>query len=148
MFKKILVPVDIDYPRTARAVYQNAMELASLSNAEIRIVSVMPDFSMPIVASFVTEEVKNEAREKFKEALDEFVQENCSGGGPKVSHRVLVGKHYEEILKMADKWEADLIVVYHNHRRPINEAFSDNCARKVVKNANCSVLRLRNVLKS
>jgi universal stress protein F len=147
MFKKILVPVDIDYPRTARAVFQNALELASLSNAEIRIVSVMPDFSMPIVASFVTEEVKKEAREKFKSSLDDFIAENCSGGGPKVSYRVLVGKHYEEILKMAEKWEADLIVVYHNHRRPINEAFSDNCARKVVKNATCSVLRLRNVLK-
>ena len=146
MFKKILVPVDIDYPKTARAVFQNAMELASLSNAQVRIVSVMPDFSMPIVASFVTEEVKNGAREKFKLAMDEFVKDNCSGG-PGVSHKVLVGKHYEEILKMADKWEADLIVVYHNHRRPINEAFSDNCARKVVKNANCSVLRLRNVLK-
>ncbi len=147
MFNKILVPVDIDYPKTARAVFENAMELASLSNAEVRIVSVMPDFSMPIVASFVTEEVKNKAREEFKKAMEGFVKENCSGGGPKVSHRILVGKHYEEILKMADHWEADLIVVYHNHRRPINEAFSDNCARKVVKNANCSVLRLRNVLK-
>ena len=49
--------------------------------------------------------------------------------------------------KVADKWDADLIVVYHNHRRNINEAFSDNCARKIVKRANCSVLRLRNVLK-
>lgn len=147
MFKKILVPVDIDYPRTAQAVFQNAIELASLSGAEIRIVSVMPDFSMPIVASFVTEDIKKEARDKFKANLDAFVEQNCSGGGPKVSHRLLVGKHYEEILKMADKWGADLIVVYHNHRRPINEAFSDSCARKVVKYANCSVLRLRNVLK-
>ncbi|MCG8616396.1 MAG: universal stress protein [Desulfobacterales bacterium] len=147
MFNKILVPVDIDYPRTSKAVFQNALELASLSGAEIRIVSVMPDFSMPIVASFVTDDIKKEAREHFKQALDEFVDKNCSGGGPRVSHRVLVGKHYVEILKVADKWEADLIIVYHNHRRKINEAFSDTCARKIVKNANCSVLRLRNVLK-
>ncbi|MDD9304758.1 MAG: universal stress protein [Desulfobacter sp.] len=145
MFNKILVPVDIDYPKTSRAVFQNAMELASLSGAEIRIVSVMPDFSMPIVASFVTDKIKNEARQQFKEALNDFVEKNCTGG-TKVSHRILVGKHYEEILKVADKWEADLIVVYHNHRRKINEAFSDTCARKLVKHANCSVLRLRNVL--
>ncbi|MCG8683790.1 MAG: universal stress protein [Desulfobacterales bacterium] len=147
MFNKILVPVDIDYPRTAKAVFQNALELASLSGAEIRIVSVMPDFSMPIVASFVTEDIKKEAREEFKKNLDAFVEKNCTGGGPRVSHRILVGKHYEEILKVADKWEADLIVVYHNHRRNINESFSNNCARKLVKHANCSVLRLRNVLK-
>ncbi len=146
MFNKILVPVDIDYPKTSKAVFQNAMELASLSGAEIRIVSVMPDFSMPIVASFVTDDIKKEAREHFKKTLDAFVEKNCTGA-TKVSHRVLVGKHYDVILKVADKWGADLIVVYHNHRRSINEAFSGNCARKIVKNANCSVLRLRNVLK-
>ncbi|MFU8769615.1 MAG: universal stress protein [Desulfotignum sp.] len=145
MFKKILVPVDIDYPNASRAVYDSAAELASLSGAQIRIVSVMPGFSMPIVASFVTEEIKAEARAHFQKALDEFVAQNC--GGADVSHKVLVGKHYEEILKMADKWGADLIVVYHNRSRTVNEAFSNTCAQKVVKEANCSVLRLRNVLK-
>ncbi len=145
MFKKILVPVDIDYPNTSRAVYENAAELASLSGAQIRIVSVMPGFSMPIVASFVTDEIKAEAKAHFKSALETFVKENCKGSN--VSHKVLVGKHYEEILKMADNWEADLIVVYHNRSRTVNEAFSNTCAQKIVKNANCSVLRLRNVLK-
>lgn len=145
MFNKILVPVDIDYPKTSKAVYDNAVELASLSGAQIRIVSVMPGFTMPIVASFVTEEIKTEARAQFQKALDDFVAEHCHGG--KVSHRILVGKHYEEILKMADKWGADLIVVYHNRRRTVNEAFSQTCAQRVVKDANCSVLRLRNLFK-
>ena len=145
MFKRILVPIDIDYPRTSKAVYDNAAELASLSGAQIRIVSVMPGFSMPIVASFVTEEIKNEAKNHFKVTLEKFIEEHCQGT-TKVSQKVMVGKHYEEILKMADKWGADLIVVYHNHRRKMNEAFSQTCAQKIVKNAECSVLRLRNVL--
>ncbi|MCF8092617.1 MAG: universal stress protein [Desulfotignum sp.] len=145
MFNKILVPVDIDYPKTSKAVYDNAAELASLSGAQIRIVSVMPGFTMPIVAAFVTEEIKAEALAHFKNALDTFVAQNCKGAN--VSHKILVGKHYEEILKMADKWEADLIVVYHNRSRTVNEAFSSTCAQKVVKEANCSVLRLRNLLK-
>jgi nucleotide-binding universal stress UspA family protein len=145
MFNKILVPVDIDYPKTSKAVYDNAAELASLSGAQIRIVSVMPGFTMPIVASFVTEEIKKEARAHFQKSLDDFVAANCHGNN--VSHKVLVGKHYEEILKMADKWGADLIVVYHNRSRTVNEAFSNTCAQRVVKDANCSVLRLRNLLK-
>lgn len=144
MFNKILVPIDVEYPRTSKAVYENAANIAKLSNAEIRLVSVMPGFSMPIVSSFVTEEIKNEAQKEFQKALKEFTDRNC---GESVTARVLVGKHYEVILKMADKWEADLIVVYHNHRRKVNEAFSQACAQKIVKNANCSVLRLRNVLK-
>ncbi|EMS80636.1 universal stress protein [Desulfotignum phosphitoxidans] len=145
MFNKILVPVDIDYPKASKAVYDNAAELASLSGAQIRIVSVMPGFTMPIVASFVTEEIKKQAQAHFQKALDDFVAANCKGAN--VSYKVLVGKHYEEILKMADKWGSDLIVVYHNRNRTVNEAFSSTCAQRVVKEANCSVLRLRNLLK-
>ncbi len=143
MFKKILVPIDVDYPKTSKAVYDNAADIAVLSGADIHLVSVMPGFGMPIVASFVTEEMKTEAKKEFAKALKEFMDQNC---GDNVTAKVLVGKHYEVILEMADKWEADLIVVYHNHRRKVNEAFSQTCAQKIVKNANCSVLRLRNVL--
>ena len=144
MFSKILVPVDIDYPRTSKAVYDNAAELASLSGAQIRIVSVMPGFTMPIVASFVTDEIKAEARNHFQKALDEFVVANCKGAN--VSYKILVGKHYEEILKMADKWGADLIVVYHNRRKQFNEMFSGSCSQRVADHAKCSVLRLRNIM--
>lgn len=143
MFKKILVPIDVEYPRTSKAVYDNAALIAKQSNAEVRLVSVMPGFSMPIVASFVTDEMKDEAQKEFKKALKDFTDKNC---GENVSAKVLVGKNHEVILKMAEKWEADLVVVYHNHRRKVNEAFSQNCAQKIIKNAKCSVLRLRNVL--
>ncbi len=143
MFQKILVPMDIDYPKICKAVYDNAFEIASRNNAQIKIVSVMPGFSMPMVASVVTDEVKKEARDHFEKALYAFIQENCSP--EHVSCSVLVGKHYEEILKVADSWPSDLIIVYHNHRRRVNEAFSDTCARKIVTHAKCSVLRLRNI---
>ncbi len=143
MFNKILVPIDVDYPNTSKAVYDNASDIAKMSGAEIRIVSVMPGFGMPIVASYITDEIKQEAKNEFSKSLKDFTDENC---GEDVTSKVLVGKHYEVILEMADKWGADLIVVYHNHRRKINEAFSQNCAQKIVKNADCSVLRLRNVL--
>ncbi|MEE8541540.1 MAG: universal stress protein, partial [Desulfobacterales bacterium] len=58
---------------------------------------------------------------------------------------VRTGKNWEEIIKAADKWEADLIVVYHNRRHEINEVFSRSCSQRVADHANCSVLRLRNV---
>jgi universal stress protein F len=143
MFKKILVPIDVDYPKTSKAVYDNAAQIAQLGGAEIRMVGVMPGFGMPIVASFITEGMKKDAKNEFIKALKNFTDKNC---GDNVSAKVLVGKNYEVILEMAEKWEADLIVVYHNHRRKINEAFSQDCAQKVVKRAKCSVLRLRNVL--
>ncbi len=143
MFKKILVPIDVDYPKTAAAVYQKASAIAGLSSAEIRLVSVMPGFSMPIVASYISAEVRKKAENQFKDALEKFIEENCKNT---VSYRLRTGKNWQEIIKAADNWGADLIVVYHNHRRDINEVFSGSCSQRVSDNANCSVLRLRNVL--
>ena len=51
----------------------------------------------------------------------------------------------KEIIKAADKWDADLIIVYHNQHRDINEVFSRSCAQRVAEHANCSVLWLRQV---
>jgi len=143
MFKKILVPIDVDYPKTATAVYQKAAEIAAFNSAEVRLISVMPGFSMPIVASYVSDDIRKKAKKQFKETLEKFIQENCD---QTVSYRVRIGKNWEEIINAADNWEADLIVVYHNHRRDINEVFSGSCSQRVSDHANCSVLRLRNVL--
>lgn len=143
MFKKILVPVDIDYPETASAVYQRAVEIAKLSGAEIRLVSVMPGFGMPIVASYISDEVRKEVTDRFNESLEKFINDYCR---EPVSHTIRTGKNWEEIIEAADKWEADLIVVYHNRRHEINEVFSRSCSQRVANNARCSVLRLRNIL--
>jgi nucleotide-binding universal stress UspA family protein len=142
MFKKILIPIDVDYPKTAAAVYRKAATIAKMSGAEIRLVSVMPGFGMPIVASYISDEVRKEATDRFKESLEKFIADNCD---EPVSSRIRTGKNWEEIIKTADKWGADLIVVYHNRRREINEVFSGSCSQRVSDNANCSVLRLRNV---
>ena len=142
MFKKILVPIDVDYPKTAAAVYRKVSTIAKLSGAEIRLVSVMPGFGMPIVAAYISDEVRKEATDRFKESLKKFIENTCD---EPVSSRIRTGKNWEEIIKAAEKWGADLIVVYHNRRREINEVFSGSCSQRVSDNANCSVLRLRNV---
>ena len=142
MFKKILVPVDIDYPNAARAVYQKAAKIAGFMGAEIKLISVMPGFGMPIVASYITEEVRQEAYTRFKTSVETFIKENCDQPLP---FTIRTGKNWEEIINAADKWGADLIVVYHNRRREINEVFSRSCSQRVVNNAKCSVLRLRHI---
>lgn len=35
MFKKIVVPIDVDYPGTSKAVFDNAADIAKLSGAQI-----------------------------------------------------------------------------------------------------------------
>jgi len=142
MFKKILVPLDIDYADTAATVYQKVSAIAELSGAEIKLVSVMPGFSMPIVASYFSDATRKETADRFTAAVAEFVKTHCNES---VSYTVSVGKNWEEIIKAADVWGADLIVVYHNHHREINEVFSLSCSQRVSDHAKCSVLRLRNI---
>ncbi len=143
MFKKILVPIDIDYPQTAAAVYKKVEAIARLSNAEIKLVSVMPGFGMPIVASFIPEDVQKEAADRFKKALEDFVRDNCHES---VTFEIRTGKNWEGVLRTAENWGADLIVVYHNRRKEFNEMFSGSCSQRVADHAKCSVLRLRNVM--
>jgi nucleotide-binding universal stress UspA family protein len=143
MFKKILLPIDVDYPQIASAVYKKAAIIAKSLGAEIKIVSVMPGFSMPIVASYISDEIRQQAYERFKEAVESFIADNCD---PPVDFTIKTGKHWQEIIEAADDWGADLIIVYHNRRREINEAFSGSCSQRVADHANCSVLRLRNVM--
>ena len=47
---------------------KKAIALAKMSGAEVRLVSVMPGFGMPIVASYVTDDVRKRVTEKVKEA--------------------------------------------------------------------------------
>jgi nucleotide-binding universal stress UspA family protein len=136
------VPVDIDYPETAAAVYQKASGLARLSGAQIRLISVMPGFGMPIVGSYISDNVRKGVTDRFKESLEKFIKDHCE---EPVSYTVRSGKSWEEIIRAADRWEADLIVVFHNRRHEINEVFSRSCSQRVTDNANCSVLRLRNI---
>ena len=143
MFKKILVPIDIDYPRTAAAVFKKAEAIARLSSAELKLVSVMPGFGMPIVASFISEEVQKEAADRFKKALEDFVRQHCEES---VTFEIRTGKNWEGVLRTAEKWGADLIVVYHNRRKQFNEMFSGSCSQRVADHAKCSVLRLRNIM--
>ncbi len=142
MFKKLLVPVELGYPKTAALVYKKAADHAKLSGAEIRLVTVMPGFSMPLVASVVPESVIQNAKVQVKELMEGFVKENCDD---QVTYAIRTGKNWEEIIKEAERWEADLIIVYHNHRREFNEVFSQSCSQRVADHAKCSVLRLRNI---
>ncbi len=144
MFKRILVPIDVDRPVAAKAVYDGAAAIAKTFGAEIKLISVMPGFGMPIVGSFISDKVRKEAIEHFRNEIKTFIAENCADS---VSFHIRSGKHYEEITKMAKEWDADLIIVYHNRYRDINEVFSNTCARQVYKAAPCSVLRLRNIRK-
>lgn len=142
MFKKILVPLDIDHPETAKAVYLRVADIAGKSGAEVQLISVMPGFGMPIVASYISDEIRRETVDRYKTALKNFIEAH---GNERVTYTVKIGKNWEQIVSAADQWGADLIVVYHNRHHELNEVFSKSCAQRVAEHAECSVLWLRSI---
>ena len=56
---------------------------------------------------------------------------------------VLVGHPADQILKSAEKYGADLVVVGHRGRSAISEWVSSTTSRRVVTYANCPVLVVR-----
>jgi len=142
MFSKILVPIDVDYPETAAAVYRKAAGLARLCGAQLRLASVMPGFGMPIVSSYITDEIRRETAQRMQQSMEEFIAAYCD---QPVHYSLATGKNWHEVIKIADHWGADLIIVYYNYHCEFNEVFSDSCSKKIVDQAKCSVLKLRNV---
>ena len=64
----------------------------------MRLISVMPGFGMPIVASYISDDVRQEAYNRFKEAIEHFIAENCDSP---LDYTIKTGKHWQEIIKAA-----------------------------------------------
>jgi len=142
MFKTILVPVDLKDTPLARKAMAIAVDQARQENTGLHLISVLPGFGMPIVASYfptaAMREAKKEIRAKLKTYAERHVPEDVQ-----VAVAVAEGNPYEQILKQAGKIGADLIVMPSYAKRGGDEVLLGSCASKVVRHAHCSVIVVR-----
>ena len=66
MIKKIFVSVDLSTPVITEKVCETANDIASKYEAEIQLITILPDYGMPLVASFFPEG----AQDKIKADLN------------------------------------------------------------------------------
>lgn len=140
MIKKILFPVDLSHQNTAAAFAPTVEKIAEEFGAEILLLSVMPGFGMPIVASYFPEELEQQARTEFQSQLDQFAREQMTSS-PRT--RVRQGSNWRKIVATADEEGIDLITIPHRARSKAEEVLLGSCAQKVAERANCSVLILK-----
>ena len=115
MSKRILCAVDVDAPQEDSVVLEIAGKLARLDNAELDIVSVVPDFGNSMVGSFFEEghheklvaEVKKKLRALSTAVLGDAIDRDTR-------HIVATGSVYQEILNTAEKAGSDLIIIGAN----------------------------------
>ena len=143
------VLIAIDFTDASRRAFYAGIKLATRLDAETFVLHV----SEPIRAFDFSKRRYVETREKIERVekgvqrrLDELWQE---GGLENVDRRkvhmwIRGGKADEEILATAEAKKIDLIVIGStSFDDPKNNLGST--AEKVIRNANCSVLRLRNI---
>ena len=72
MIKKIFVSVDLSTPTITEKVCKAANDMASKYDAEIQLVTILPDYGTPLVASFFPEGAQDKIRSELQDKLKAF----------------------------------------------------------------------------
>ena len=141
MYRTILMPVDLSDKHSWRKALPTAISLCETFEAKLHLITVVPDFGLPMVGQFFPEGYEAKLRQQAARQLKEFAAQQVPGA---IECRRIVaeGKVYQEILKAADVIEADLIVM-GSHRPELADYLLGPNAAKVVRHARCSVMVVR-----
>jgi nucleotide-binding universal stress UspA family protein len=140
MFKSILVPVDIAEVDVAKPGFDEAVELAKLSGAALRLIHVRSPVPYAM-NEYIPAEYYDSDEKSVLKAL-----ENLAAKLDLPKGRVTVvspfGSVYDQVLKEAARMKADLIVV-GSHRPDWSTYLIGSNAAHIVRHAKCSVLVMR-----
>lgn len=139
MYKKILLAVDLNDDGGAAKLAQYGAGLAKLCEAELHVVSVVPDMGFALVGSAFGINHAGTMMEETRTGLHKW-QENTLK--TEVHIHVEQGTVYDRILKTADAIGADVIVV-GAHRPELRDYLVGPNAARVVRHAKQAVLVVR-----
>jgi len=138
MFRKILLPIDLQDTKLAAKAVEIAIEQARCGGAELHIMTVVPGFGLPIVASFFPDSAMEEAMRTVARELKAYVKANIPDDLA-VRLKILEGHAAEAVLDQAKAIEADLIII-PSHTQNLSQRMLGSCAASVVQHAACPVL--------
>jgi universal stress protein F len=141
MSKFILAAIDIAHAETVESVLKKAASLSKLEDANLAVVTVVPDFGMSIVGSFFKEGTEDGVMQKANEQLHDIVSSSL-GADVKVKHIVKHGTAYEGILEAAQDLDTSLIIM-GAHRPDLRDYLLGPNAARVVRHAQTSVYVVR-----
>jgi nucleotide-binding universal stress UspA family protein len=140
MFKSILVPVDIAEVDVAKPGFDEAVELAKLSGAALRLIHVRSPVPYAMNEYIPAEYYYSDEKSVLKALEDLAAKLDVPKG--RVTVVSPFGSVYDEVLKEAARMKADLIVV-GSHRPNWSTYLIGSNAANIVRHAECSVLVMR-----
>ncbi|WP_028845847.1 universal stress protein [Thermodesulfatator atlanticus] len=138
-YKHLLVP--IDGSDIGFKAIEQAADLAKQYNAKMTILFVIPkggEFVDLFNIKTVTKAFEEEAKKFFEKARKITTEKNISP-----SFRIAEGKPYEKIIEVAKLLGCDLIIMGSHGRGSIEKFFIGSCTERVLKEAPCPVLVVR-----
>ena len=146
--KKILVAVD--FSELTDAVYSCAEELARATSGELRILHVAapdPDFvGLEAGPQVVRDQRAHELRDEHRRLIDHA--DALERAGIPAKARLVEGSTVETILRCADDFDADLIVIGSGGRGALVSTLMGSVSAGVIKAARCPVVIVPSALRS
>ena len=141
MYNKILVALDLQDIPGSEATLQS-LNAYITPDMEIELLSVLPGIQMPLVASYLPENIMQEALDSMRAELTQLAAANLPME-LKVSIWVTAGKAPKRIVARARDIDADLILIRAMKHGRMENMMMGSVTAKVVQAANCSVLVTR-----
>ncbi len=143
MTKSVLCAVDVSDGDTDRAVLQEAAMIAGLHDAQLDVITVVPDFGTSLVSGYFDPGF----HQKAEEEADRHLRELCVATlgeerNRSVRHVVATGSAYKEILSVAEKAGTDLIVIGAS-KPDVKDFLLGPNASRIVNHSQCSVYVVR-----
>jgi nucleotide-binding universal stress UspA family protein len=135
--KKILLATD-GTENTTQAT-QAAVDIATRRGSELHLIHVWHDVHTPHAHAFV----RSELRQQGREILDEEVRRIEEQGGTVTRSHLREGRTFEEVIKLGDKLEADLLLVGSRGHRGLRRMLVGSNSEDIVHHAHRPVLVVR-----
>lgn len=141
MFKRILLPLDLDGHSEHSKVVKAATKMATAFSAELHILTVVPTYGTSLVGSFFPENFEREAQKAASEKLTALAK-TAFPAALAVKPHVAVGSVYDKVLETANALECDAIIM-GAHRPELRDYLLGPNAARVVRHAAQSVIVIR-----
>ncbi|MFB9148621.1 universal stress protein [Roseovarius ramblicola] len=139
----VLCAVDVSNPHRDDHVLRMAARLAALEDAQLDVITVVPDYGMSVVGGYFDKDHHPKIEEDARQRLNDLVADVLGAeANENIRHVVVTGNAYEEILRVA-RVDAAALIVIGAHKPDFRDFLLGPNAARVVRHADCSVMVVR-----
>ncbi|MDF1720610.1 MAG: universal stress protein [Minwuia sp.] len=142
MFKNVLLAIDLNHEASWKKALPEAVDLVRASGGTLYVMTILPDFGMSVVSTFFPKDFERDALVKIHADLTAFVAANVPSDISSEAH-LGHGHVTEQILTMAAKVGADVIVMASHPPDELRDLLVGSNAGGVVNRSPISVLVIR-----